>query len=216
MMAGISAPLVVECPDMNPIANVVVLMTASRAAAATVLAVACVVGLPRGAQAHCDTLNGPVVAAARAALGANDIQPVLKKIRQEDEAEARRVFQQTMTVRMLNAAARDLADRYFFETIARLHRAGEGASFTGLKVSIDDGDEVCRISVADSGPGIPSAIRDQIFVPFFTTKSRGSGLGLPTAKRFVGAHRGRIGIECPPGAGTIVTIELPCAAGATV
>ena len=51
---------------------------------------------------------------------------------------------------------------------------------------------------------------------FFTTKSRGSGLGLPTAKRFVDAHRGRIGIECPPGAGTIVTSELPCAAGATV
>lgn len=84
-----------------------------------------------------------------------------------------------------------------------------------VRISIDDGDEVCRIAVADSGPGIPSAIRDQIFVPFFTTKSRGSGLGLSTAKRFVDAHRGRIGIECPDGLGTIVTIELPCAAGPT-
>jgi len=83
-------------------------------------------------------------------------------------------------------------------------------------VSIDDSGQVCRISVADSGPGISSAIRDEIFVPFFTTKSRGSGLGLPTAKRFIDAHRGRIGIECPPGGGTVVTIELPCAGVVTV
>ena len=121
---------------MNLVANV--LMTASRSVAATVLAAACLVGLPRAAQAHCDTLNGPVVAAARAALGANDIQPVLKWIRQEDEAEARRVFQQTMTVRALSAAARDLADRYFFETVVRLHRAGEGEPFTGLKDAVAD------------------------------------------------------------------------------
>jgi two-component system sensor histidine kinase HydH len=46
-------------------------------------------------------------------------------------------------------------------------------------------------------------------VPFFTTKARGTGLGLPTAKRLVEAHRGCISVDCPPAGGTIVTIELP-------
>jgi PAS domain S-box-containing protein len=81
-----------------------------------------------------------------------------------------------------------------------------------VRISIAGDDQVCRIAIADTGPGIPSSIRDRIFVPFFTTKSRGTGLGLPTAKRFVDAHHGRINVDCPPGAGTIVTIELPCAA----
>ena len=68
---------------------------------------------------------------------------------------------------------------------------------------------VCRIAFHDSGPGIPTDIREKIFTPFFTTKSKGTGLGLPTTKRLIEAHAGRIEIECPPGGGTIVTVELP-------
>ena len=52
-------------------------------------------------------------------------------------------------------------------------------------------------------------MRDQIFLPFFTTKARGSGLGLPTAKRLVEAHRGTISVACPPDGGTTVTVQLP-------
>jgi signal transduction histidine kinase len=52
-------------------------------------------------------------------------------------------------------------------------------------------------------------IRQKIFTPFFTTKSRGSGLGLPTAKRFVEAHHGLIAVDCPTGGGTTVTVQLP-------
>jgi PAS domain S-box-containing protein len=70
-------------------------------------------------------------------------------------------------------------------------------------------DRACRIEVADTGPGIPPAIRDQIFAPFFTTKPRGTGLGLSTAKRLVDIHSGRISVACPPEGGTIVTIDLP-------
>ena len=69
----------------------------------------------------------------------------------------------------------------------------------------------CRIDFADDGPGIPPDIREKIFTPFFTTKSRGSGLGLPTAKRLIEAHRGNIRIACPTAGGTIVTVELPAA-----
>ena len=76
-------------------------------------------------------------------------------------------------------------------------------------------DEACRIAVADSGPGIPPDIRARIFTPFFTTKSRGTGLGLSTAKRLIEIHQGHISVECPPGGGTVFMIELPRGQGAT-
>jgi PAS domain S-box-containing protein len=82
-----------------------------------------------------------------------------------------------------------------------------------IGIQVTASDHECRIAVADSGPGIPIEIRDRIFAPFFTTKSRGTGLGLATAKRLVDAHRGRISVECPDGGGTVVTIDLPRAAG---
>ena len=49
---------------------------------------------------------------------------------------------------------------------------------------------------------------DKLFTPFFTTKSRGTGLGLSTAKRFVEAQGGSIVVECPPAGGTTVRLEL--------
>ncbi len=88
---------------------------------------------PAPAQAHCDTLSGPVVQDARLALEKGDVTPVLKWIRAADEPEIRAAFQKTVAVRGKGNDARDIADRYFFETLVRLHRAGEGAAFTGLK-----------------------------------------------------------------------------------
>lgn len=79
-----------------------------------------------------------------------------------------------------------------------------------VRVSVEASD-VCRVIIADSGPGIPSEIRNKVFDPFFTTKVRGTGLGLPTARRLVEAHHGRIEIECPEGGGTRVIVELPLA-----
>jgi len=98
-----------------------------------VAALAAVLTLPAPARAHCDTLDGPVVSAARLALQRGDIQPVLKWVKPDAEAELRGAFQKTLAVRAAGGDARDLADRYFFETLVRLHRAGEGAPYTGLK-----------------------------------------------------------------------------------
>jgi signal transduction histidine kinase len=78
-----------------------------------------------------------------------------------------------------------------------------------IKVSVDVSEGACNIAFNDSGPGIPPEILEKIFTPFFTTKSRGSGLGLPTAKRLIEAHRGTIHVLCPPGGGTTVTVQLP-------
>ena len=88
---------------------------------------------PPPALAHCDTLDGPVVKDARAALEARDVTPVLKWVNAGKEAELREAFQHTLDVRALGPEARALADRFFFETLVRIHREGEGAPYTGLK-----------------------------------------------------------------------------------
>jgi hypothetical protein len=85
------------------------------------------------ASAHCDSLDGPVIRDAMAALEKRDAGPVLKWVKSEHEAEIRHAFAKAIAVRGLNADARQLADRYFFETLVRIHRAGEGEAFTGLK-----------------------------------------------------------------------------------
>ena len=78
-----------------------------------------------------------------------------------------------------------------------------------IRIAVAPNETMCRITFIDTGPGIPAELREKIFSPFFTTKSRGSGLGLPTAKRFIEAHKGQIAIECPPTGGTAVIVQLP-------
>ncbi len=91
------------------------------------------IGLSKNLNAHCDTLNGPVVKDARIALEKGEIKPVLKWLRKEDEKEIRVAFQKNLAVSAKGAEAKELADMYFFETLVRVHRAGEGAPYTGLK-----------------------------------------------------------------------------------
>ena len=91
--------------------------------------------VPKEAQAHCDTLEGPVVQTARAALATGDITPVLKWVRTQDEEQIRLAFDKALSVRKKGDDVQELADLYFFETLVRIHRAGEGAPYTGLKSS---------------------------------------------------------------------------------
>ncbi len=83
--------------------------------------------------AHCDTLDGPVVLAARKAIASGDVNLVLAWVPANQEPVIRQAFLRTMSVRTLNATAQDLADTWFFETLVRVHRAGEGAPYDGLK-----------------------------------------------------------------------------------
>jgi hypothetical protein len=97
------------------------------------LAAACALAWSLPAAAHCDTLDGPVVAAARKALDTGNVNLVLVWVQKKDEAEIRKHFEKTVAVRKVNAQAKELSDMYFFETLVRIHRAGEGAGYTGLK-----------------------------------------------------------------------------------
>jgi hypothetical protein len=83
--------------------------------------------------AHCDSLDGPVVTDARAALEKGDVTPVLKWVEPEGEKGIRAAFGRAVAVRKLGPEARELADTSFTETLVRVHRAGEGAPYTGLK-----------------------------------------------------------------------------------
>ncbi len=81
----------------------------------------------------CDGMEGPVVKAAPKALEAGNVNLVLIWVQEKDEGEARSAFEKTLAVRKLGLEAKALADMYFFETVVRIHRAGEGAPYTGLK-----------------------------------------------------------------------------------
>jgi len=89
--------------------------------------------LPKQVIAHCDGLDGPVVKAAHTALENGNVNPVLIWVQKKDEGEIKQAFQKTLAVRKLNLQAKELADMYFFETLVRIHRAGEGEPYTGLK-----------------------------------------------------------------------------------
>ncbi len=89
--------------------------------------------LAASAIGHCDGMDGPVVTLAKKALDSGNVNLVLPWVQEKDEAEIRRTFEHAMAVRKLDSKAKDLADRFFFETLVRVHRAGEGAPFTGIK-----------------------------------------------------------------------------------
>ena len=89
---------------------------------------------------HCDTMDGPVVVAARKALEEKNVNIILPWAPERVENEIKTAFEKTITVRKLGKEAKDLADLWFFETVVRLHREGEGASYTGLKpAGLDEG-----------------------------------------------------------------------------
>ncbi len=91
--------------------------------------------------AHCDTMDGPLIKDARIAIERNNVNYVLKWVNPENEAELKDAFILEMKVRKLSPEAMVLADKYFFETLVRLHRSGEGVPFTGVKPSgapVDD------------------------------------------------------------------------------
>ena len=101
---------------------------------------------PNTAFAHCDGLDGPVVKAAQRALDSGNANFVLIWVQKRDEQEIRAAFEKTLAVRKYGSQPRELADLYFFETLVRIHRAGEGEPYTGLKPS-----------GRNLGPAIPAA-----------------------------------------------------------
>lgn len=97
---------------------------------------------------HCDSMDGPVVKAAVGALDQGDVNLILPYVLPEGEAEVSEAFSRALRLRGVSDEVREVVDRYFFETAVRVHRAGEGAPYTGLKPA-----------GLDFGPVIPVAER---------------------------------------------------------
>jgi len=100
---------------------------------AALLSMGCFLLFAGNAQAHCDTTGGPVIPEARIALKNGDITPILKWVKKDSEAEIRAAFAKAVAVRGKGKEAMELADQYFLETLVRVHRAGEGAPYSGIK-----------------------------------------------------------------------------------
>lgn len=114
----------------------------------SLIAVAAVLLLVSSTQsfAHCDGLDGPVIKDARKALETGNVKLVLIWVQKADQEEIISAFNKTLAVRKLSPEAKEFADMYFFETLVRIHRAGEGAPYTGIKPA-----------GRDLGPAIPAA-----------------------------------------------------------
>lgn len=104
--------------------------------------------------AHCDSVDGPVAADVRAATAAGDPTPILKWVPEEEEATVRDAFRRAAEVRRLGGAAEELADRWLLETVVRVHRAGEGAPYTGIEPAgrIDPGIQLADRALAAGSP----------------------------------------------------------------
>ena len=98
-----------------------------------ILSCAALLTVAASANAHCDALDGPVVKAAQRALATGEVSYALVWVKPQNEQEIRDAFGRTLAVRKLGSNALELADRWFFETLVRVHRQGEGEPFTGLK-----------------------------------------------------------------------------------
>ena len=149
------------------------------------------------AAAHCDTLDGPVVETAKIALKKGDVTPVLKWVNKDGEKEVREAFAAALKVRSLGEDARKLADTHFFETLVRVHRAGEGVSFTGLKPAgtIDPGfvaadKALAEGSVAELSTDITKAVQEGIRKRFANVleKKKHADESVEAGRAYVGAY----------------------------
>jgi len=89
--------------------------------------------------------------------------------------------------------------------------SGEGERKLTLSTEqINSGDSVIRLRISDTGGGIPENNLQNIFNPFFTTKPRGTGLGLSLCKKIIRMHHGSLEIDNKLGVGVTFIINLPC------
>lgn len=95
----------------------------------------------------------------------------------------------------------------FQNVVLNAAQAMQGRGTIAVRISSGEGGQ--SVTITDSGPGMPVDVRARLFQPFFTTKARGTGLGLATVKRLVEAHGGTVSVECPAEGGTTVTLALP-------
>ena len=149
---------------------------------------------------HCDAIDGPVVEAARRALEEGNVDIVLAYAPEEAEREIIEAFEAALSIRGKGPDVAEVADRHFFETVVRLHRAGEGEPFTGLKpAGLDVGPVIPRAeaaiasgSVDDLAAFLTDGVHGEVVERFEDMKrlEGHAGESVPAARRYVSAMLG--------------------------
>lgn len=106
---------------------------------------------PQTASAHCDTMDGPTAKDGVLALETGELAHAMKWVMPDGEVELKEIFDRALDVRGLGQAPQQVADRWFLENLVRIHRAGEGASYTGLRpkgVPVDEKVAAADLAVA--------------------------------------------------------------------
>jgi hypothetical protein len=145
-------------------------------------------------------MDGPVVRAVQRALEAEDVEVVLPFVHDDGEPEVRAAFEQVLKARAQGGAAQEVADRFLFETVVRIHRAGEGAPFTGLKPAGLDVGPVIPIaeaaiesgSVEDLASFLAEAVRHEATERFdaMQVAKAAAGQGVAAERAYVEAMLG--------------------------
>ncbi len=139
---------------------------------------------------HCDSMDGPVVRTAARALEVDDLELILPYVAAADEEPLRVAFDRARKARAYGSEAAEVADLYFFETAVRLHRAGEGAPYTGLKPAGLDVGPVIPLAERAIESDDPSALAD-----FLAAAVREETLQRFTAMQVARADADRDGVE---------------------
>lgn len=146
---------------------------------------------PKAVRSDLRSLIGAVVALMKRDPVNHDLEVTI-----EGDVEAAQVDPNLMTIALQNLLIN-----------AAQAQQGRGT----IRVVLHRNARLIRIEIRDTGPGIPAEIRADLFRPFKTTKARGTGLGMATAKRLTESQGGTIAVECPAKGGTIVTLTVPVA-----
>lgn len=121
---------------------------------------------PQSTEAHCDSMDGPVVQAAQKALETGNVNLILIWVNEEQEEQIRETFTKTLDVRNESESVREVADTWFFETLVRLHRESEGAPYTGLKSAGSETGPVIPATDQALETGSAKELRDLIVNAF--------------------------------------------------
>jgi two-component system nitrogen regulation sensor histidine kinase NtrY len=110
---------------------------------------------------------------------------------------------------MMIKADLEMIEQVLINLIKNAIEAVKGREMPKIRLKADQSEnKAVAISVSDNGPGIPEENLDKIFIPFYSTKKEGSGIGLSLSRQIMKLHRGRIDVETEPGAGTTFVLEF--------
>ncbi len=141
----------------------------------------------------------------------DELEPVLELLAQR--AGARLIVTRVADLPRVSVDQRQIQHVLFVLVQNALEAGGNGNSPPMVRIETSSDGYTVQTVVIDNGAGIPAALRSEIFHPFFTTKSGGTGLGLASSRTVVESHQGTIGFDDATGGGTRFWFRLPVAHG---